>query len=116
MTEQKQTLEEMTLRQLRKIASILNIPRYSRMRKQQLLNIIKTKKNDISSENSNPSNNVDNQAKKSLNRLSPEGKSFLNRRTQENNPPDLTTSSDTFRQNVRLSSLKNLPDNFFFRY
>ncbi|GAB4306588.1 DUF4912 domain-containing protein [Cyanobacterium aponinum UTEX 3222] len=114
MTEQKQTLEEMTLRQLRKIASILNIPRYSRMRKQQLLNIIKTKKNDISSENSNPSNNVDNQAKKSLNRLSPEGKSFLNRRTQENNPPDLTTSSDTFRQNVRLSSLKNLPDNFFF--
>lgn len=44
MTEQKQTLEEMTLRQLRKIASILNIPRYSRMRKQQLLNIIKTKK------------------------------------------------------------------------
>ncbi|HIK37625.1 MAG: DUF4912 domain-containing protein [Geminocystis sp.] len=47
MTESKQNLEEMTLRQLRKIASILNIPRYSRMRKQQLLEAIRLKKNSL---------------------------------------------------------------------
>ena len=35
------SLEEMTLRQLRRIASQLNIPRYSRMRKAQLLSAIK---------------------------------------------------------------------------
>lgn len=47
MTESKQNLEEMTLRQLRKIASLLNIPRYSRMRKQQLLEAIRLKKNSL---------------------------------------------------------------------
>lgn len=40
-------IEEMTLRQLRKIASVLNIPRYSRMRKEQLRDAIKQKKNDF---------------------------------------------------------------------
>lgn len=37
MAQQRPPLEEMTLRQLRKVASIYNISRYSRMRKEQLL-------------------------------------------------------------------------------
>ena len=43
MAKQRPPLEEMTLRQLRKVASELNISRYSRMRKAQLLDAIKTK-------------------------------------------------------------------------
>ncbi|MEM8779720.1 MAG: DUF4912 domain-containing protein [Cyanobacteria bacterium P01_G01_bin.49] len=39
--EERQPLEEMTLRQLRKVASECNISRYSRMRKAQLLSSIK---------------------------------------------------------------------------
>lgn len=58
MSKQKISLEEMTLRQLRKIASILNIPRYSRMRKAQLLSVIKEKEADFISSNNN---NFDNQ-------------------------------------------------------
>ncbi|MBL1211421.1 MAG: DUF4912 domain-containing protein [Geminocystis sp. GBBB08] len=45
MSKQRQLLEEMTLRQLRKVASLLNIPRYSRMRKAQLLSAIQEKEN-----------------------------------------------------------------------
>ncbi|MCU0538242.1 MAG: DUF4912 domain-containing protein [Hydrococcus sp. Prado102] len=41
MAQQRPPLEEMTLRQLRKVASIYNISRYSRMRKEQLLAAIK---------------------------------------------------------------------------
>lgn len=40
MAQERQPLEEMTLRQLRKVASKYNISRYSRMRKAQLLNAI----------------------------------------------------------------------------
>lgn len=39
--EERPSLEEMTLRQLRKVASEYNISRYSRMRKAQLLDAIK---------------------------------------------------------------------------
>ena len=41
----------MTLRQLRKIASLHNIPRYSRMRKAQLLKTIQIKQNNLQSDN-----------------------------------------------------------------
>jgi uncharacterized protein len=37
MATERPPLEEMTLRQLRKVASVYNVPRYSRMRKEQLL-------------------------------------------------------------------------------
>jgi uncharacterized protein len=37
MAIERPPLEEMTLRQLRKVASVYNVPRYSRMRKEQLL-------------------------------------------------------------------------------
>ncbi len=42
MAQKRPPLEEMTLRQLRKVASELGISRYSRMRKAQLLDAIKT--------------------------------------------------------------------------
>ncbi|MGB0560420.1 MAG: DUF4912 domain-containing protein [Spirulinaceae cyanobacterium] len=42
MVQNKQNLEEMTLRQLRRIASLYNISRYSRMRKSQLISAIRT--------------------------------------------------------------------------
>ena len=42
MAKKRPPLEEMTLRQLRKVASELGISRYSRMRKAQLLDAIKT--------------------------------------------------------------------------
>ncbi|MEC4803440.1 MAG: DUF4912 domain-containing protein [Jaaginema sp. PMC 1079.18] len=42
MAQERQPLEEMTLRQLRKVASKYNISRYSRMRKAQLLSAIQT--------------------------------------------------------------------------
>lgn len=62
MSKQRPSLEEMTLRQLRKVASILNIPRYSRMRKAQLLSVIQEKEADfIPNNNSNNSNNSNNQ-------------------------------------------------------
>lgn len=57
MTEEKPPLEEMTLRQLRKIASVLNISRYSRMRKAQLLSAIQEKENKILSSNQSISSN-----------------------------------------------------------
>ena len=41
MAKKRPPLEEMTLRQLRKVASELSISRYSRMRKAQLLDAIK---------------------------------------------------------------------------
>jgi hypothetical protein len=47
MAKERPPLEEMTLRQLRKVASMLNISRYSRMRKAQLLSAIKEKENQI---------------------------------------------------------------------
>ena len=42
MVQERLPLEEMTLRQLRKVASELGISRYSRMRKAQLLTAIIT--------------------------------------------------------------------------
>jgi Uncharacterized protein conserved in bacteria len=42
MAKQRPPLEEMTLRQLRKVAAELEISRYSRMRKEQLITAIKT--------------------------------------------------------------------------
>ncbi|WP_013325197.1 DUF4912 domain-containing protein [Gloeothece verrucosa] len=42
MVQERPPLEEMTLRQLRKVASECNISRYSRMRKAQLLEAVKT--------------------------------------------------------------------------
>ncbi|BAQ66520.1 phosphate-binding protein [Geminocystis sp. NIES-3709] len=49
----------MTLRQLRKVASVLNIPRYSRMRKAQLLSVIQEKENQfISTNNINSDNQI----------------------------------------------------------
>ena len=47
MAKERPPLEEMTLRQLRKVASVLNISRYSRMRKAQLLSAIKQKEEQI---------------------------------------------------------------------
>ncbi|MBF2056028.1 MAG: DUF4912 domain-containing protein [Cyanobacterium sp. T60_A2020_053] len=47
MSKQRPPIEEMTLRQLRKVASDLNIPRYSRMRKAQLLSAIQVKQREI---------------------------------------------------------------------
>ncbi len=41
MAQERPPLEEMTLRQLRKVASECNISRYSRMRKEQLLDAVK---------------------------------------------------------------------------
>ena len=41
MAKERPPLEEMTLRQLRKVASEYNVSRYSRMRKAQLLTAIK---------------------------------------------------------------------------
>lgn len=121
MTDQKQTLEEMTLRQLRKIASALNIPRYSRMRKQQLLNIIKLKKNeqnDISSENSLTSPPKDNPPQKPLSRFSLAETSPLNRSNPDSSLPDFANLDDIPQENVQASSsgftVKNLPENFFF--
>lgn len=65
MSKQRPPLEEMTLRQLRKVASLYNIPRYSRMRKTQLLSVIQEKESQfISTDNisSNNQNNLLNQA------------------------------------------------------
>ena len=45
MAKQRPPLEEMTLRQLRKVASELQISKYSRMRKAQLQAAIKAKLN-----------------------------------------------------------------------
>lgn len=116
MTDQKQTLEEMTLRQLRKIASLLNIPRYSRMRKQQLLNTIKIKKNnlnDISPEKSVQSLSKDDSPKKPLSRFSQAETLPLERSFPSYIPPD-----DFQEENIKVSSfnysIPNLPDNFFF--
>ena len=50
MVQPRQPLEEMTLRQLRKIASMLNIPRYSRMRKAQLLKTIQIRQQNLQSD------------------------------------------------------------------
>lgn len=47
MSKQRLPVEEMTLRQLRKVASDLNIPRYSRMRKAQLLSAIQVKQREV---------------------------------------------------------------------
>lgn len=47
MSNQLPPLGEMTLRQLRKVASMLNIPRYSRMRKAQLLTAIRAKESNV---------------------------------------------------------------------
>lgn len=47
MSKENPPLEEMTLRQMRKVASLLNIPRYSRMRKAQLLSAIKAKESEL---------------------------------------------------------------------
>jgi len=47
MSNQLPALGEMTLRQLRKVASMLNIPRYSRMRKAQLLTAITAKESNL---------------------------------------------------------------------
>ncbi len=47
MSEPRPLLEQMTLRQLRKIASILNIPRYSRMHKLRLLHTIQIKQKNL---------------------------------------------------------------------
>ncbi len=47
MSNQLPPLEEMTLRQLRKVASVLNIPRYSRMRKAQLFSAIQAKQGEM---------------------------------------------------------------------
>ena len=60
MSKPKPPLEEMTLRQMRKIASLLQIPRYSRMRKAQLLKAIQIKKNNLQSDN----NSIDSATKK----------------------------------------------------
>jgi hypothetical protein len=46
MAQERQPLEEMTLRQLRKVASRYNVSRYSRMRKSQLLAAIKAIENE----------------------------------------------------------------------
>lgn len=54
MAKESSPLEEMTLRQLRKVASVLNISRYSRMRKAQLLSAIQEKENNVLS--SSPTN------------------------------------------------------------
>ncbi|WP_060833018.1 DUF4912 domain-containing protein [Geminocystis sp. NIES-3709] len=59
MSKQRPPIEEMTLRQLRKVASVLNIPRYSRMRKAQLLSVIQEKENQfISTNNINSDNQI----------------------------------------------------------
>ena len=50
MSKPRPPLEEMTLRQLRKIASVLHISRYSRMRKAQLLKAIQIKKKNLQSD------------------------------------------------------------------
>jgi uncharacterized protein len=47
MAQERPPLEEMTLRQLRKVASECNISRYSRMRKEQLLDSIRDVKKDV---------------------------------------------------------------------
>jgi len=121
MTDQKQPLEEMTLRQLRKIASILNIPRYSRMRKQQLLNTIKIKKNDlgdISPEKSVKSLRKDDSPKKPLDRFSDAESPPDKRRSLSYIPSDVQSFDDVQPKNIKVSSfnysLKNFPDNFFF--
>jgi len=67
MSKQKPPLEEMTLRQLRKVASILNIPRYSRMRKAQLLSAIQEKEIDFLSSNNTNSNNQNNLSNQVIN-------------------------------------------------
>lgn len=67
MSKQPPSLEEMTLRQLRKVASILNIPRYSRMRKAQLLSVIQEKEGDLIPSNNINSNNQINLSNQSNN-------------------------------------------------
>jgi uncharacterized protein len=57
MAQERQPLEEMTLRQLRKVASRYNISRYSRMRKSQLLSAIQAIEKERFS--SNPSRPVE---------------------------------------------------------
>lgn len=47
MSKEHPPLEEMTLRQLRKVASLLNVSRYSRMRKSQLLTAIQEKEDKM---------------------------------------------------------------------
>jgi hypothetical protein len=66
MAKERPPLEEMTLRQLRRVASMLNISRYSRMRKEQLLSAIKEKEAEILSPNqANFESNQSNQFKQS---------------------------------------------------
>lgn len=67
MSKQRLPLEEMTLRQLRKVASALNIPRYSRMRKAQLLSVIQEKEPEFISSNNINSNNQTNLSNQSNN-------------------------------------------------
>jgi hypothetical protein len=62
MAKERPALEEMTLRQLRKVASLLKIFRYSRMRKAELISAIKQKEKEILPSNpSRPSNSITNQ-------------------------------------------------------
>ncbi|ACK70396.1 Rho termination factor domain protein [Gloeothece citriformis PCC 7424] len=51
MVQERPPLEEMTLRQLRKVASECNISRYSRMRKAQLLDAVKKALQETTSQN-----------------------------------------------------------------
>ncbi|MGI0479767.1 DUF4912 domain-containing protein [Geminocystis sp. CENA526] len=67
MSKLRPPLEEMTLRQLRKVASALNIPRYSRMRKAQLLSVIQEKETEFISSNNINSNNQTNLSNQSNN-------------------------------------------------
>ena len=73
MTDKRPPLGEMTLRQLRKVASLLNISRYSRMRKAQLLEAIKQKENEIVGSNlsssSQKSNLIQEQTKMEANKF-----------------------------------------------
>ncbi|MBW4553255.1 MAG: DUF4912 domain-containing protein [Aphanocapsa sp. GSE-SYN-MK-11-07L] len=61
MVNERIPLEEMTLRQLRRVASEYSISRYSRMRKDQLLTAIQSKQNLISAPS--PSRNLESQEK-----------------------------------------------------
>jgi hypothetical protein len=56
MIETRVPLEEMTLRQLRRVASALGVSRYSRMRKDQLLSAIVALQGEITSPSSTPIN------------------------------------------------------------
>ncbi|WP_069789740.1 DUF4912 domain-containing protein [Cyanobacterium sp. IPPAS B-1200] len=65
MSKSRPPIEEMTLRQLRKVASELNIPRYSRMRKAQLLSAIQVKQKELTPTNAINTVNTNNLSKSS---------------------------------------------------